>query len=74
LAAHEVMSLFRTAFLGKASLVHFFWGSFELAVTRISGRTAPPHPGGMPHLPDAVARAGLIRTKCRAPAFGPAAA
>jgi hypothetical protein len=36
--------------------VHFFWGSFDLAVTRFSGRTAPPHPGGIPHLPDAVAR------------------
>jgi hypothetical protein len=36
--------------------VHFFWGSFDLAVTRFSGRHAPPHPGGVPHLPDAVAR------------------
>jgi len=36
--------------------VHFFWGSFDLAVTRFSGREAPPHPGGVPHLPDAVAR------------------
>ena len=47
---------FRTGFLGKASPVHFFWGSFDLAVTRFSGRRAPPHPGGVPHLPDAVAR------------------
>src|SRR5438477_144620 len=47
---------FRTAFLGKASPVHFFWGSFDLAVTRFSGRRAPPHPGGVPHLPDTVAR------------------
>ena len=47
---------FRTGFLGKASPVHFFWGSFDLAVTRFSGRRAPPHPGGMPNLPDAVAR------------------
>ena len=47
---------FRTGFLGKASPVHFFWGSFDLAVTRFSGRRAPLHPGGMPHLPDAVAR------------------
>lgn len=52
----EVFKLFRTGFLGKASPVHFFWGSFDLAVTRFSGRTAPPHPGGVPHLPDAVAR------------------
>jgi len=54
--AHAVMSRFRTAFLGKASPVHFFWGSFDLAVTRFSGRRAPPHPGGIPHLPDAVVR------------------
>ncbi len=55
-SAHEVMSRFRTGFLGKASPVHFFWGSFDLAVTRFSGRRAPMHPGGVPHLPDAVAR------------------
>ncbi len=46
---------FRTGFLGKASPVHFFWGSFDLAVTRFSGRRAPRHPGGVPNLPDAVA-------------------
>ena len=56
LAAHDVMAHFRTGFLGKTSPVHFFWGSFDLAVTRFSGRRAPPHPGGVPHLPDAVAR------------------
>ncbi|MBV9571877.1 MAG: hypothetical protein JO056_11610 [Alphaproteobacteria bacterium] len=56
LRAHEVFSHFRTAFLGKASPVHFFWGSFDLAVTRFSGRPAPLHPGGVPHLPDAVVR------------------
>ena len=54
--ADRVLKLFRTSFLGKASPVHFFWGSFDLAVTRFSGRPAPPHPGGVPHLPDAVAR------------------
>ncbi|HWE76537.1 MAG TPA: DUF5996 family protein [Stellaceae bacterium] len=54
--ADRVFKLFRSGFLGKASPVHFFWGSFDLAVTRFSGRTAPPHPGGVPHLPDAVAR------------------
>ena len=43
-------------FLGKSSPVHFFWGSFDLAVTRFSGRRAPPHPGGVPNLPDAVTR------------------
>jgi Family of unknown function (DUF5996) len=36
--------------------VHFFWGSFDLAVTRFSGHPAPPHPGGIPHLPDAITR------------------
>jgi len=46
---------FRTGFLGKASPVHFFWGSFDLAVTRFSGRRAPRHPGGVPHLSDDVA-------------------
>jgi hypothetical protein len=56
LRTHDVFSHFRTGFLGKASPVHFFWGSFDLAVTRFSGRPAPPHPGGVPHLPDAVVR------------------
>jgi hypothetical protein len=54
--ADRVLKLFRSGFLGKASPVHFFWGSFDLAVTRFSGRRAPLHPGGMPGLPDAVAR------------------
>jgi hypothetical protein len=53
---HRVFSLFRTGFLGKASPVHFFWGSFDLAVTRFSGRRAPKHPGGVPNLPNAVAQ------------------
>jgi hypothetical protein len=51
----RIFKQFRTGFLGKASPVHFFWGSFDLAVTRFSGRTAPRHPGGVPNLPDAVA-------------------
>jgi hypothetical protein len=54
--ADRVFKLFRTGFLGKVSPVHFFWGSFDLAVTRFSGRRAPLHPGGVPGLPDAVAR------------------
>ena len=54
--ADRIFKLFRSGFLGKVSPVHFFWGSFDLAVTRFSGRRAPPHPGGVPHLPDAVAR------------------
>jgi hypothetical protein len=51
----RVFKQFRTGFLGKASPVHFFWGSFDLAATRFSGRRAPRHPGGVPHLSDAVA-------------------
>jgi hypothetical protein len=53
--ADRVFKQFRTGFLGKASPVHFFWGSFDLAVTRFSGRSAPRHPGGVPNLSDAVA-------------------
>jgi hypothetical protein len=55
-SADRVLREFRTSFLGKCSPVHFFWGSFDLAVTRFSGRDAPPHPGGVPALPDTVAR------------------
>jgi hypothetical protein len=51
----RVFRQFRTGFLGKASPVHFFWGSFDLAVTRFSGRRAPRHPGGVPYLSDEVA-------------------
>jgi hypothetical protein len=54
--ADRVFTKFRTGFLGKSSPVHFFWGSFDLAVTRFSGRPAPRHPGGVPNLPDAVAQ------------------
>jgi hypothetical protein len=51
-----VFTAFRAGFIGKCSPVHFFWGAFDLAVTRFSGRPAPTHPGGVPHLPDWVAR------------------
>ncbi len=54
--ADRLFKEFRSRFVGKASPVHFFWGSFDLAVTRFSGRRAPPHPGGVPNLPDWVAR------------------
>jgi hypothetical protein len=54
--ADRVFAKFRTGFLGKSSPVHFFWGSFDLAVTRFSGRPAPRHPGGVPNLPDTVAQ------------------
>ena len=50
----RVFTRFRTGFLGKTSPVHLFWGSFDLAVTRFSGRRAPLHPGKIPALPDAV--------------------
>ena len=51
---HRVFSRFRSGFVGKVSPVHFFWGSFDLAVTRFSGRDAPRHPGGFPALPDPI--------------------
>ena len=52
LSTHNVMKEFRGRFLGKQSPVHFFWGSFDIACTRFSGRPAPRHPGGAPHCPD----------------------
>jgi hypothetical protein len=52
----RVFKEFRSRFCGKCSPVHFFWGSFDLAVTRFSGRSAPSHPGGVPHLPDEITR------------------
>jgi Family of unknown function (DUF5996) len=52
----RVLREFRAGFVGKVSPIHFFWGSFDLAVTRFSGRIAPPHPGGVPNLPDWVVR------------------
>ncbi|MGE5469453.1 MAG: DUF5996 family protein [Bacteroidota bacterium] len=54
--ADRVLKQFRSEFIGKCSPVHFFWGSFDLAVTRFSGRRAPPHPGGVPNCPDWVTR------------------
>lgn len=54
--ADRVLKEFRARFVGKASPVHFFWGGFDLAVTRFSGRRAPPHPGGIPNLADWVTR------------------
>ncbi len=54
LSTARVMERFRSGFVGKASPVHFFWGSFDLATTRFSGRPAPRHPGGAPNCPDYV--------------------
>lgn len=51
-----VFEQFRAGFTGKSSPVHFWWGGFDLAVTRFSGRAAPPHPGGIPGLPDRITR------------------
>jgi hypothetical protein len=55
LQAERVFLKFRSGFLGKVSPVHLFWGALDLAVTRFSGRRAPRHPGGAPHLPDDIA-------------------
>ena len=55
-SVEPVFDRFRACFVGKCSPVHFFWGSFDLAVTRFSGRLAPPHPGGVPGLPDRITR------------------
>ena len=56
LKANEIFTQFRAEFTGKCSPVHFFWGSFDLAVSRFSGEKAPLHPGGVPNLPDWVAQ------------------
>jgi hypothetical protein len=58
LQAERVLGRFRSGFVGKASPVHFFWGAMDLAYTRFSGRTAPPHPGGAPNCPPSVMREG----------------
>lgn len=62
----RVFTAFRARFLGKCSPVHFFWGAFDLAVTRFSGRPAPRHPGGVPHLPDWVVREAYSHEVCSA--------
>ena len=56
LQIQRVFQIFRSRFIGKCSPIHLFWGGFDLAVTRFSGRPAPRHPGGIPHLSDAVTR------------------
>jgi hypothetical protein len=64
--AERVLTAFRARFQGKCSPVHFFWGAFDLAVTRFSGRPAPRHPGGVPHLPDWVVREAYSHEVCSA--------
>lgn len=54
LKSQNVLTLMRCNYIGKCSPVHFFWGSFDLAVSRFSGRKAPLHPGGIPHLSDKI--------------------
>jgi hypothetical protein len=56
LCADRGFNAFRSLYRGKSSPSHLFWGSFDLAVTRFSGRKAPVHPGGIPNLPDPVMR------------------
>lgn len=62
--ADRVLKRFRGRYLGKASPVHFFWGSFDLAATRFSGRRAPPHPGGAPNLGDWVMQEAYSHECC----------
>jgi hypothetical protein len=64
LRADRVLKAFRAGFIGKASPVHFFWGSFDLAASRFSGRLAPPHPGGVPNLPDWAVREAYSHEVC----------
>lgn len=61
MSVDRVFKKFRTSFLGKCSPVHLFWGSFDMAVTRFSGRRAPVHDGGVPALPDNVAQEAYDR-------------
>jgi hypothetical protein len=61
LQSERVLREFRGRFIGKASPVQFFWGSFDLAATRFSGRAAPPHPGGAPNVGDWVMREAYSR-------------
>jgi hypothetical protein len=56
LQTDRIFKKFRTQFIGKCSPAHFFWGAFDFAITRFSGRTAPAHPGGIPNLPNFVVR------------------
>jgi hypothetical protein len=66
----RVFKIFRGRFEGKSSPVHFFWGSFDLAATRFSGRVAPTHPGGAPNCPDYVMREAYSR-ECASSGFWP---
>lgn len=64
LNANEILNQFRSEFIGKCSPVHFFWGGFDLAVSRFSGQFAPRHPGGIPNMPDWVAQEAYSHEVC----------
>jgi hypothetical protein len=66
----RVLKRFRGRFEGKSSPVHFFWGSFDMAATRFSGRGAPLHPGGAPNCPDYVMQEAYSR-ECSSCGFWP---
>jgi hypothetical protein len=66
----RVLHRFRSGFIGKASPVHFFWGGFDMALTFFSGRRAPTHPGGIPHLADWVTREAYSH-ECTSRGFWP---
>lgn len=66
----RVLKRFRGRFLGKASPVHFWWGAFDLAATRFSGRRAPPHPGGTPNVGKGVMQEGYSH-ECSSAGFWP---
>ena len=66
LQCNRVFTIFRSRFVGKVSPVHFFWGAFDIAVSRFSGRTAPKHPGGVPHCADWVMQEAYSHEVCSA--------
>jgi hypothetical protein len=66
LRANEVFTNFRSEFIGKVSPVHLFWGAFDLAVSRFSGKKAPLHPGGMPNMPLEVMQEAYSHEVCSA--------
>ncbi|MGK7394309.1 MAG: DUF5996 family protein [Candidatus Cyclobacteriaceae bacterium M3_2C_046] len=60
-STHNVFQHFRSDFIGKVSPVHFFWGAFDIALTRFSGRQAPLHQGEMPNMPREVMQEAYSR-------------
>src|SRR5258708_33356894 len=70
LGTQRALERFRSGFVGKCSPAHFWWGGFDLACTRVSGRKAPPHPGGFPHLAHWVTREAYSH-ECISAGWGP---